>query len=43
MKFGQLTEYNMINHFLEKSYTNFGGDASLRPFNENSKLSIYLD
>ena len=27
MKFGQLIEYNMRNIFLEKSYTNCGGQA----------------
>ena len=32
MKAGQLTEYNMRNIFLEKSYTKCGGEASLRPF-----------
>ena len=29
--------------FHEKSYTNFSGDASLKPFCEKSKLSISLD
>ena len=33
----------MRNSFLEKSYTKCGGEASLRPFYENSKLSISLD
>ena len=42
-KFGQLIEYNMINIFLEKSYTKFGGEASPRPFCKKSKLSIFLD
>ena len=29
MKFGQLIEYKMKNIFLGKSYTGFGGEASL--------------
>ena len=41
MKFGQLTEYNMRNIFLEKSYTKCGGEIILRPFSKMSKLSIY--
>ena len=32
MNVGQSTEYNMINIFLEKSYTKSGGEASPRPF-----------
>ena len=43
MKFGQLIGYNMRNIFLEKVYTECGGEASLRPFSEKSKLSISLD
>ena len=43
MKFGQLTEYNMRNIFIEKSYTKYGREASPRPFSEKSKLSISLD
>ena len=43
MKSGQLTEYNMRNSFLEKSYTKWGGGASPRPFYKKSKLSISLD
>ena len=42
MKFGQLTEYNIII-FLEKSYTKCGSEASLRPFYKKSKLSISLN
>ena len=30
MKSGQLKEYNMKNIFLEKSYTEYGGETSLR-------------
>ena len=43
MKFGQLIEYNMINIFVEKSYTKCGGETIARPFSEKSKLSISLD
>ena len=39
----QLTEYNMRNIFLEKSYTKCGGETCLRPFRKKSKLSISLD
>ena len=43
IKFGQLTEYNMINIFLEKSYIGCGGETGPRPFSEKFKLSISLD
>ena len=43
MKFGQLTECNMKNIFLEKSYTKCGGETSPRPFSEKLKLSTSLD
>ena len=43
MKFGQLIEYNMKNLFLEKSYTECGGESNPRPLSKNSKLSISLD
>ena len=43
MKFGQLIEYIMRNIFLEKSYTNCGGETIPRPFSKKSKLSISLD
>ena len=43
MKFGQLTEYNMRNIFLEKSYTKYGGETIPRPYSKKSKLSISLD
>ena len=43
MKLGQLIQYNTRNVFLEKSYTKCGGETSLRPFSEKSKLSISLD
>ena len=43
MKFGQLTECNMKNIFLEKSYTKCGGETSPRPFSEKLKLSANLD
>ena len=39
MNFGQLIEYNIRNIFLEKSYTKYGGEASLRPSCKKSKLS----
>ena len=42
MEFGQLTECNMRNIFLEKSYTKWDGETSPRPFSKNSKLSILL-
>ena len=32
MKFGQLTEYNRKNIFLEKSHAKYGGATILRPF-----------
>ena len=40
--FGQLTEYNLINIFVKKSYAKFGGETIPRPFPEKSKLSISL-
>ena len=43
MKFGQLTECNMRNIFLEKSFTKCGGETSSRPFSEKLTLSISLD
>ena len=43
MKFGNLTEYNMRNIFLEKSYTEYGGETSHKPFSEKLKLLISLD
>ena len=43
MKFRQLKEYNMKNIFLEKPYTEYGGETSPRPFSEKLKLSISLD
>ena len=43
MKFGQLTEYNVRNVFLQKSYTKCGGKAIPRPFYRNSNLSITVD
>ena len=35
MSFGQLLVYNMINVFLEKSFTKCSGQCSLRPFYKN--------
>ena len=43
MKFGQLIEYNMVDIFLEKSYTKYGGETIPRPYFKKSKLSISLD
>ena len=42
MKFGQLID-NMINIFLEKSYTKCGGETIPKTFTEKSKFSISLD
>ena len=39
----RLIEYNMRNIFLEKSYTENGGETVPRPFSDKSKLSIHLD
>ena len=36
----QLTECNMRNIFLEKSYTKYGGETSPTPFSEKLKLII---
>ena len=41
-KFGQLIEYNMINVFLKKLYTNCGGETIHRHFSQKSKLTISL-
>ena len=43
MKVGHLIEYDMRNIFLEKSYTQGGGETSPRPFSEKLKLSMSLD
>ena len=43
MEFGQLTEYDIKNIFLEKSYTKYGGETSPRPFSKKLKLSLSLD
>ena len=43
MKFGQLKEYNITSIFVEKSYTNCGGETIPRLFSKKSKLSISLD
>ena len=42
MKFGQLIKYNMKNILFKNSYTNYGGEASSRPFYNKSKLNIFL-
>ena len=43
IEFGQLTEYNIRNYFLEISYTKWGGEASPSSFHKKSKLSVCLD
>ena len=43
MKFGQLTEYNLRNIFVEKSYTKCAAETISRPLSKISKLSISLD
>ena len=43
IRFVQLIKYNMINIFLEKSYTKCCGEATPRPFYEKSKFNISLD
>ena len=40
MEFDQLIEYNMKNIYLEKLYTEFGGETSFRPFSEKLKLIL---
>ena len=37
IKFGQLTEYNTRNIFLEKLYTKCGGKTISRPFSKKPK------
>ena len=41
MKLGQIIEHNMINIFIEKSYTKRSVESE--PFIKKSKLSKYLD
>ena len=43
MKFGQLTEHNMRNIFLENSFAKCSGNTIPRPFSKKSKLGISLD
>ena len=42
MKFGQLTEYNVRNIFVEKSYIKCSKETIPRAFSKKSKLSISL-
>ena len=42
-KYGQFTEYNMKNNFLQKSYKECGEEANSRPFYNYSKLRASLD
>ena len=37
-----LTECDMRNIFLEKSYAKYGGEISSRPFSEKLKLSVWI-
>ena len=43
VKFGQLIEYQMMNIFVEKSYTKCAGETIPRPLFKKSELSISLD
>ena len=43
MKFGQSTECNIWNNFLQKSYTKCCGETSPRPFSEILKRRSSLD
>ena len=43
MKLGQLTEYNMRDIFLEKSYKKYGAETISRLFSKKVKLSISLN
>ena len=43
MKFRKLIEYNTKSIFLEKSYTNCGGETISKPFSKKPKLSIFVD
>ena len=43
IRFGRLTECNMRNIFLEKSYSKYGGESIPRPFSAKPKLNISLD
>ena len=43
MKIGQLTEFNLRNIFVEKSYKKCGGETTSRPFSGKLKSSISLD
>ena len=42
-KYGQFTEYNMKNNFLQKSYKECGEEANSKPFYNYSKLRVSLD
>ena len=43
MEIDQLTEYNIRNIFLGKSYTKYGGEAIPRPFSNLSKVNIAMN
>ena len=42
MKFRQLIECNIEKNFLEKSYTECGGEIRQRPFSGKLKMSISI-
>ena len=43
IKFGKLLEHNTRIGFLEKPYTNCGGQTILKPLSKKTKLSLSLD
>ena len=43
MKFDQLTEYNMREMFVEKSYTKCAGGIIPRPLSKKPKLGVSPD
>ena len=43
MTFGQLTEYNVRNIFVEESYIKYAGETIPRPLSKRSKFSISQD
>ena len=42
MKFARLIEYNMRNIFLERSYTQCGGESIPKLLFKKSKFNLYL-
>ena len=43
LNFSQLMEYSMGNIFVEKSYSNYGGETIPRLFSKKSNFIISLD